>query len=104
MRAFDSERLADLSIQRKQSRHSFHLRRTDRLVQGGIEASVLRRSVTVARTDAGQPSVEEVLVELLDVDHFFDPTANVEANHQPGKQEPIDQYDALAQHVGRFFC
>ena len=50
------------------------------------------------------PSVEEVLVELLDVDNFFDPATDVESDHQAGEKRPIDQYDALAQHVGRFLC
>ena len=32
------------------------------------------------------PSVEEVLVELLDVDRLFDPAANVESDHPPGEK------------------
>jgi len=39
---------------------------------------------------------EEVLVELLDVDHLFDPAAEVESDHQSSEQGPINQYDALA--------
>ena len=65
--------------------------------------SFTRVAATLALMDEGEPSVEEVLVEFLDVNHLFNPAAYVESDHQPGEKQPVDQYDALAQHVCRFF-
>lgn len=43
-------------------------------------------AATLALNGSGKPSVEEVLIELLDKDHLFDPAAYIESDHQPGEK------------------
>jgi hypothetical protein len=47
-------------------------------------------------------SIKKILIQLLDVNHFLHPAANVEADHEAGQLMAVDENDALAEQVSRF--